>query len=36
VSGDNERISSPCTQNGLYRIYYDSIRAAWFARGRYD
>jgi protein ImuB len=36
VSGHNERISSPCTQNGLYRIYYDSIRAAWFARGRYD
>jgi hypothetical protein len=23
-------------QNGIYRIYYDSIRAAWFARGRYD
>src|SRR3984957_5091459 len=36
VSGHNERISSPRTQNGIYRIYYDSIRAAWFARGRYD
>src|SRR5271154_435506 len=32
----NERISSPSVQDGLYRIYYDSIRAAWFARGRYD
>jgi protein ImuB len=31
-----ERVSSPRTQNGLYRIYYDSVRAAWFARGRYD
>jgi protein ImuB len=36
VSSRNERISSPSAQNGLYRIYYDSIRAAWFARGRYD
>jgi protein ImuB len=36
VSGHNERISSPRAQNGIYRIYYDSIRAAWFARGRYD
>jgi protein ImuB len=32
----NERASSPRTQDGLYRIYYDSVRAAWFARGRYD
>jgi protein ImuB len=36
VSGQSQRISSPRTQNGIYRIYYDSIRAAWFARGRYD
>jgi protein ImuB len=36
VSSRNERASSPRTQDGLYRIYYDSIRAAWFARGRYD
>jgi len=36
VSSRNERVSSPRTQDGLYRIYYDSIRAAWFARGRYD
>jgi protein ImuB len=36
VSRHNERISSPRAQNGIYRIYYDSIRAAWFARGRYD
>ena len=36
VSGHNERIASPRTQNGIYRIYYDSLRAAWFARGRYD
>ena len=32
----NERVPSPRTQDGLYRIYYDLIRAAWFARGRYD
>jgi protein ImuB len=36
VSSRNERVSSPRAQDGLYRIYYDSIRAAWFARGRYD
>jgi protein ImuB len=36
VSGHSQKISSPRTQDGLYRIYYDSIRAAWFARGRYD
>jgi protein ImuB len=36
ASSRNERISNPRTQDGLYRIYYDSIRAAWFARGRYD
>jgi protein ImuB len=36
ASTRNERASSPRTQDGLYRIYYDSIRAAWFARGRYD
>jgi protein ImuB len=32
----SERIPNPRAQDGLYRIYYDSIRAAWFARGRYD
>lgn len=36
VSSRNERASSPSVQDGLYRIYYDSIRAAWFVRGRYD
>jgi len=36
VSGQSQKIFSPRTQNGMYRIYYDSIRAAWFARGRYD
>jgi protein ImuB len=36
ASSRNERASSPSAQDGLYRIYYDSIRAAWFARGRYD
>jgi protein ImuB len=36
ASSRNERASSPSVQNGLYRIYYDSIRAVWFARGRYD
>jgi len=36
VSSRNERVLSPRTQDGLYRIYYDSIRAAWLARGRYD
>jgi protein ImuB len=36
ASSRNERASSPRAQDGLYRIYYDSIRAAWFARGRYD
>jgi len=36
VSGQSQKISSPRTQDGLYRIYYDSLRAAWFARGRYD
>ena len=36
ASSRNERILSPSAQDGLYRIYYDSIRAAWFARGRYD
>jgi protein ImuB len=36
ASNRNERAPSPRTQDGLYRIYYDSIRAAWFARGRYD
>ncbi|HXN20674.1 MAG TPA: DNA polymerase Y family protein [Candidatus Binatus sp.] len=36
VSGQSQKISSPRTQNGIYRIYYDSLRAAWFARGRYD
>jgi len=36
ASSRNERASSPRTQDGLYRIYYDSVRAAWFARGRYD
>jgi protein ImuB len=36
ASNRNERASSPRAQDGLYRIYYDSIRAAWFARGRYD
>jgi protein ImuB len=36
VSGQSQKISSPRTQNGIYRIYYDSLRAAWFAHGRYD
>jgi hypothetical protein len=36
VSGQSQKISSPRTQNGIYRIYYDSLRAAWFVRGRYD
>jgi protein ImuB len=36
VSGQSQKISSPRMQNGIYRIYYDSLRAAWFARGRYD
>src|ERR1700684_3280527 len=36
TSSRNERIPNSRTQDGLYRIYYDSIRAAWFARGRYD
>ena len=36
VRGQSQKISSPRTQNGIYRIYYDSLRAAWFARGRYD
>jgi protein ImuB len=36
ASRRNERIPNSRTQDGLYRIYYDSIRAAWFARGRYD
>jgi protein ImuB len=36
VSSRNERTPNSRAQDGLYRIYYDSIRAAWFARGRYD
>lgn len=36
ASSRSERIPNPRAQDGLYRIYYDSIRAAWFARGRYD
>jgi protein ImuB len=36
VSGQSQKISSARMQNGIYRIYYDSLRAAWFARGRYD
>jgi len=36
ASSRNERIPNSRAQDGLYRIYYDSIRAAWFARGRYD
>jgi protein ImuB len=32
----SERTPNPRAQDGLYRIYYDSMRAAWFARGRYD
>jgi len=36
VSGQSQKISSPRMQDGIYRIYYDSLRAAWFARGRYD
>jgi protein ImuB len=36
TSSRNERIPNSRAQDGLYRIYYDSIRAAWFARGRYD
>ncbi len=36
VSGQSQKISSPRTQDGLYRIYYDSLRQGWFARGRYD
>jgi protein ImuB len=36
MSGQSQKISSPRTQNGIYCIYYDSLRAAWFARGRYD
>jgi protein ImuB len=36
VSGQSQKITNPRTQNGIYRVYYDSLRAAWFARGRYD
>jgi protein ImuB len=36
ASSRSERTPNPRAQDGLYRIYYDSIRAAWFARGRYD
>jgi protein ImuB len=36
ASSRNERIPNSRAQDGLYRIYYDSIRTAWFARGRYD
>ena len=36
ASSRSERIPHSRAQDGLYRIYYDSIRAAWFARGRYD
>jgi protein ImuB len=36
ASRRNERIPNSRAQDGLYRIYYDSIRTAWFARGRYD
>jgi protein ImuB len=36
ASSRNGRASSPRAEDGLYHIYYDSIRAAWFARGRYD
>ena len=36
MSSRSERIQNSRAQDGLYRIYYDSIRAAWFARGRYD
>jgi protein ImuB len=35
-SGRRERAANARAQDGLYRIYYDSIRAAWFVRGRYD
>lgn len=31
-----ERISIPCPQRGLYRIYYDALRGNWFMRGIYD
>jgi protein ImuB len=36
ASRRNERIPNSRAQDGLYRIYYDLIRAAWFARGRHD
>jgi len=36
-SGRGERtVANSRAQDGLYRIYYDSIRASWFVRGRYD
>ena len=36
-SGRGERAAANSrAQDGLYRIYYDSVRAGWFVRGRYD
>jgi protein ImuB len=36
ANGRHERMPNVRSQDGLYRIYYDWIRAAWFVRGRYD
>jgi protein ImuB len=31
-----DSFSPPAPRSGVYRIYYDSIRCAWFVRGMYD